>query len=125
VSQEQQIPLKDLTAAQRAQRSADMARLRSKSGARQAGISQQVDITAPAQCNFSGIEFAQTGIPHPDRFTSCSDVMWLATSYEVTSTPPFIMFLGTFFWEDQRDGHRSARGARRRAPRGRGRAGGT
>lgn len=100
-TQGQEIPLTDLTAAQRAQRSADLARLGSKSESAHAGVSQQPDITAPAQCNFSAIEFAQTGILHPDRFTSCSDVLWLATSYEVTSTPPFITFLGTFLWEDQ------------------------
>ena len=111
-TQEQKIPLKDLSAAQRAQRGTDMARLRSRSGARQAGISQQVDITAPAQCNFSGIEYAQTGILHPDRFTSCSDVLWLATSYEVTTTPPFIVFLGTFFWEDQQWASYSTAGPR-------------
>jgi hypothetical protein len=98
-TQTQRLPLKDLTAAQRAQRSKDMSQIRSHP--LRSGPSAQLAVTAPPQCEFSSTEYAQTGISHPDRFTSCSDNLWVATNWEVISTPPFVILQGIFFWEDQ------------------------
>ena len=52
----------------------------------------------PADCNFSGIEFANTVTSHPSRFLSCSDTLLTVTVIQVE---PTFLLLGTFFWEDQ------------------------
>ena len=98
----QRLPLKDLSAAQWAQRQ-NMARSSRRSRSpRRAGRSRRQDtLVPPSQCNFSGFEYALTGVSHPDRFTSCADTLWVATNWEFTSTPPFVFLQGIFFWEDQ------------------------
>lgn len=98
-TQTQRLPLKDLSPAQRTERNKDMTQIRSHP--LRPSTSAQLAVTEPAQCEFSSTEFAQTGISHPDRFTSCSDNLWVATNWEVTSTPPFVILQGIFFWEDQ------------------------
>jgi len=99
-TQLQRLPLKDLSAAQWAQRQ-NMASSHPKPIAPRAGPAAQATLVPPSQCNFSGFEYALTGVSHPDRFTSCADTLWVASNWEVTSTPPFVILQGIFFWEDQ------------------------
>ena len=100
-TQIQRLPLKDLSTGQLAQRGADMARAEAKAKAGAPRVSAQPDIVEPSQCGFSAIEYALTAVRHPDRFTSCADNLWVAVNWEVTSTPPFVILQGIFFWEDQ------------------------
>lgn len=99
-TQIQRLPLRDLSTGQLAQRQADMAKAQAKA-ANAPRVSAQPDIVEPSQCGFSDIEYAQTVVRHPDRFTSCADNLWVAVNWEVTSTPPFVVLQGIFFWEDQ------------------------
>ena len=104
-TQIQRLPLKDLSTGQLAQRRRDMAKAEAKAEAQAKAAapraSAQPDIAEPSQCGFSTIEYALTAVRHPDRFTSCSDNLWVAVNWEVTSTPPFVILQGIFFWEDQ------------------------
>ncbi|MGD0555995.1 MAG: hypothetical protein ABSA93_13550 [Streptosporangiaceae bacterium] len=95
--QAQRIPLSSLNAAQRAQRKRDDAALATR--ARSRGISAAAAITAPAQCNFSTIPFALTGVRYPSRFVSCSDVLVSITQITVTDGVPSLT--GQFEYEDQ------------------------
>ncbi len=104
-TQIQRLPLKDLSTGQLAQRRRDMAKAEARAEAQAKAAapraSAQPDIAEPSQCGFSTIEYALTAVRHPDRFTSCSDNLWVAVNWEVTSTPPFVILQGIFFWEDQ------------------------
>lgn len=51
--------------------------------------------TAPAQCGFGG-----TFVNYPDRLTSCSDVSWTLTTYDVLSDGE-IVITGDYYLEDQ------------------------
>lgn len=97
----QRLPLSDLNAAARAERSKDMLRLLSRSSAARARSAAAVAPTEPEQCGFSQTEFVQSVTTDPDRFTSCSDLLLVAVNYTFMTTPPFFTVDGTFFWEDQ------------------------
>jgi hypothetical protein len=96
----QQIPLKDLTSAQRAERQRDMARLAARAKAsRNTSVPAQAAVTAPAQCNFSSTQDTLTGISNPSRFVSCSDVLWTVVTTTIEDGVPIIT--GFFQFEDQ------------------------
>jgi hypothetical protein len=98
----QQLPLRDLPAAARAQRSKDMQKIPSRFlGPRTATPSAATTITEPTQCNFSSTEYAVTGVSNPDRFTSCDDRIWTAQNIEYLTAPPYFIVQGMFMWEDQ------------------------
>lgn len=95
--QAQRIPLSRLNAAQRAQRGRDLAAFAAR--ARSRPVSAAAAITAPAQCNFSSAPLALTGISHPSRFVSCSDVLVVIVQITVTDGVPSLT--GQFEYEDQ------------------------
>lgn len=84
-TQIQRLPLKDLSSGQLAQRRRDMAKAEAQAKAAAPRASAQPDIAEPSQCGFSTIEYALTAVRHPDRFTSCSDNLWVAVNWEVTA----------------------------------------
>jgi hypothetical protein len=82
--------LRPLTAAQQAQRNRSLTRhlpvsaARAHPGAAGTTVAPAQTTAAPTQCNFTALGGDGTGyLPHPDRFTSCSDTEWTVTEYLV------------------------------------------
>jgi hypothetical protein len=93
------LPLKDLTAAQRAERRRMMTGLGKRQRQRSSAAASAAVIPAPpADCDFSGIEFDLTATLHPNRFLSCADSV--LTLFDIQTAPTFEL-LGVFSWEDQ------------------------
>lgn len=95
------LPLKDMTAAQRAERARMMATLGKRHQEQRASSAASAAAaipTPPAQCGFSTTEFENTVSAHPSRFLSCADTLLSLTIIQISPTP---LILGEFFWEDQ------------------------
>jgi hypothetical protein len=93
----ERLPLKDLTAAQRAERQRTMATIKARSQQHASAAAQALP-AEPAQCGFSSTEFVNSVITNPSRFLSCSDTLLVIAVFQITPVPEL---LGEFYWEDQ------------------------
>lgn len=105
----ERVPLSDLPAAARTERSADVQAL---TPAEAPNAVAAIPASGPARCHFSNVEaFEKSATANPDRVTSCADTAFAAVNYRTTTSPPFVEPTGFFWWEDQQwDIFRTTRG---------------